>query len=212
MIEWRLVIVLLSLLAGVMVIWFFHYRRVMLRLMIDIVKSLEETFKPIDKNYHLLGYLVGFRATYDLPRSSMFKRAYILLTLIPRHSLLYYPIAKFITMKFDRLEIAVEPRVEVKEDFYLRKLSYIGLGLGKAPEISHFPIRERIRTRNGPYEMYYLNPDVKKIAHYVSSSNAKIYRVIVDSKKGLISILAKADPRAIKEIHNILVKIVDVVS
>ena len=210
MVEWRLLIVLLSLLAGAMVIWFFYYRRRMLRLMVDMVKALEDTFKPVDKNYYLLGYLVGFRAIYDLPRSSPFRKAYILLTLIPRHSLLYYPIARFVTMRFDRLEVAVEPRARVEENFYLRRLSYMGLGLGRAPDTTSFPVRERVRTINGSFEIYYSNPTLKKIVHYISSSNVKIYRVITSREGQLISILTEANPKTVKEVYDILVKVSDI--
>jgi len=53
----------------------------------------------------LLGYLVGYKASYKLGDGS---RAYIRLTTTPRHSLLYYPITA-IPKREDRVAIALQP-------------------------------------------------------------------------------------------------------
>jgi len=59
-------VVILSVLAVAMVIWYFKMRKVMILLMKKVTDDLEKFFKPRDKSYILLGYLVGYKAIYDL--------------------------------------------------------------------------------------------------------------------------------------------------
>jgi hypothetical protein len=81
----------LTVLSAASVIWYFRERRKMLVFVRDYVKELEEFFKPRDKTYTLLGYLVGFRAVYKLRGGD---ELYVLLTTAPRYALLYLPFIK----------------------------------------------------------------------------------------------------------------------
>ncbi|MCS7099561.1 MAG: hypothetical protein NZ925_04385, partial [Sulfolobales archaeon] len=98
-----IVITSMSVLAVASVVWYFRMRRKMLVLMKKVTEDLEKSFKPVDKAYVLLGYLVGYRAKYDLENGD---KVYILLTTAPRHSILYYPIARALK-RTDRLEVAI---------------------------------------------------------------------------------------------------------
>ncbi|MEM0478720.1 MAG: hypothetical protein QXS16_00195, partial [Pyrobaculum sp.] len=75
------------------VMWYFRERKKILKLMRDFVVELEEVFKPVDKTYTLLGYLVGFRAVYKLHNGD---QLYVLFTTAPRYAFLYLPFVKLL--------------------------------------------------------------------------------------------------------------------
>ncbi len=83
----------LMVLSVASVMWYFRERKRMLIFMRDYVKELEEFFKPRDKTYTLLGYLVGFRGVYKLGGGD---ELYILFTTAPRYALLYLPFIKML--------------------------------------------------------------------------------------------------------------------
>ncbi|OWJ54969.1 hypothetical protein Pdsh_04550 [Pyrodictium delaneyi] len=87
------------------VVWFFQIRRTMIMRMRAVVGILEDTLKPRDKEYTLLGYLVGFRAVYRLDKPWA-TRAWILYTMPPGHILFYLPII-LLQRRRDRLEITL---------------------------------------------------------------------------------------------------------
>ncbi|MGB9827081.1 MAG: hypothetical protein ACPLSM_01005 [Thermosphaera sp.] len=117
------VIILIAILGAASAIWFFRQRRRLIVLLRDVVLSLEKHFNPSSKEYQWLGYIVGFKARYVLPGKH---RVYLLLTTVPRHSLLYYPFAK-IAGRRDRLEIAFNPsdRVVAGEVYLVKKNSRV---------------------------------------------------------------------------------------
>ena len=105
--EWLLVYAVLTASAA-SVVWFFQVRRQMLAKMRAVVGILEEVFKPRDKTYTLLGYLVGFRAEYRLPYSWA-PRAWALYTMPPGHVFFYLPVVIARRMR-DRLELTIQVR------------------------------------------------------------------------------------------------------
>ena len=92
-------------LSGASVAWFFPARRYMIMLTKSIVEELEETLHPIDKTYELLGLYVGFRARFIVKGLREFRA---LLTLIPRHALLYLPVVA-VRGERDTLVLEAEP-------------------------------------------------------------------------------------------------------
>uniref|UniRef100_A0A7C2BKK9 Uncharacterized protein n=1 Tax=Thermosphaera aggregans TaxID=54254 RepID=A0A7C2BKK9_9CREN len=117
------VIVLIAILGSASALWFFRQRRKLIVMLRDVTLTLEKYFNPSGKEYQWLGYLVGFKARYILPGKH---RVYLLLTTVPRHSLLYYPFAKIAGRK-DRLEIAFSPsdRVVTGEVYLVKKNSRV---------------------------------------------------------------------------------------
>lgn len=105
--EWLLVYAVVTASAA-SVVWFFQVRRQMLVKMRAVVGMLEEVFRPRDKTYTLLGYLVGFRAEYRLP-SRWAPRAWVLYTMPPSHVFFYLPVVLARRMR-DRLEITIQVR------------------------------------------------------------------------------------------------------
>ncbi len=89
-------------LAGATTYQFFHGRRINLLLMRHYLGEIEKLIKPEDRNYVWSGGYVGYRAYY---RKGSRKYEFIL-TLLPRQSLLYFPIS-LITSRHDKLILKV---------------------------------------------------------------------------------------------------------
>jgi len=95
------IILLVVVLCGLTVLQFFKGRRDNLALMRIFSHELENAIAPKDKVYTWLGGYIGFKADYDVEEGTLDK-VEATLTLLPRHSLLYFPIALLIS-KRDRL-------------------------------------------------------------------------------------------------------------
>ncbi len=104
------IVLFLLALAAPSVIWFYGFRRHLIHRHRMVVSALEQLFRPRDKNYTLLGYLVGFRADYVL--DGEFSRAWILYTTPPIHVFFYLP-AIILGHKRERLAITIRPRGRV---------------------------------------------------------------------------------------------------
>jgi len=142
----------------------------------------------------LLGYLVGYKASYKLGDES---RAYIHLATTPGHSLLYYPIAA-IPKREDRVEIALQPsrgRV-LREAHAVRRGGYrlklvlrrdLGEELAKLNTLT-------VNTQNGVYELYYENlEDVNLILEVISDRSIPVYKLSAYKKQNLVEIVSRAE-------------------
>ena len=95
------IILLLVVFCGLTALQFFKGRRDNLALMSIFSHELENAIEPKDKLYTWLGGYIGFKADYNIGEGTLDK-VEVTLTLLPRHSLLYFPIALLIS-KRDRL-------------------------------------------------------------------------------------------------------------
>lgn len=103
-------LVLLFTLGAMSVLWFFQIRRLMILRMKRVVEVLEEELAPRDKNYLLLGYLVGFKAVYKAPRRlGDASTVWALYVQPPRHILFYLPLIHLMRSR-ERLEITLKLR------------------------------------------------------------------------------------------------------
>jgi len=89
---------LLVVLAVAATLQFYKGRRLNLILMKHYLNEIEDVIKPVDKEYTWLGGYVGYKARYITPDFDV----WVTLTLLPRQSLLYFPIA-LITSRHDKL-------------------------------------------------------------------------------------------------------------
>jgi hypothetical protein len=109
------------------VVWFFQTRRSMLLRMRGVVAILEDVFRPVDKEYTLLGYLVGFRAVYKL-RDRLLSRAWLLYIMPPYHVFFYLPVIA-LGRRRERLEVTLktsyplagEAHVYLRGDGFVRR-------------------------------------------------------------------------------------------
>jgi len=197
-----ILILVVVILAVASVVWYFRMRRRMIRFLRDFTVELEEVFKPRDKEYMLLGYLVGYKATYKLRDGS---RAYILLTTTPRHSLFYYPIAAILGRE-DRVEIALQPsrgRV-LREAHAVRRGEYrLKLVLRKdlGEELAKLNT-STVNTQNGVYELYYENPeDVNLILEIINDRSIPVYKLSAYKKQNLVEIVSRAELGKVKYLY-----------
>jgi hypothetical protein len=181
----------LSTLAAAMVVWFYWMRRRVLKLIKKVVDDLEGFFKPIDKTYTLLGYLVGFRAIYELERGD---RLFIVLTTTPRHSLIYYPLLKLLG-RTDRLQLALKP----SSRYVLRELHVVDARDKRSLQILARDLGERINwlsrveyeTPRGIYLVYYESPeDLDLVKRLIERSPARIFKLSAYTRENLVEVVA----------------------
>jgi len=186
-----LAVVLLSTLAVAMVVWYFRMRRVTLQLMKRVTEDLERFFRPLDKTYVLLGYLVGYRATYTLEGGD---RVFVVLTTVPRHSLLYYPVVKALG-RTDRLHLAIR----YGKRYVTRELHAVNLVDGRLHSVVLRDLGSRASTLSkreielsrGRYVVYYEDSsDLELVGRIVESSPVTLYKLSAYSKDNLVEVVA----------------------
>lgn len=93
-------LILIIILAGIMPYVYFRGERINISKMKQISKALQEHLEPKDQKYTMIGTLVGFEAVFDIKRD-LINKVEAVLILLPRHSLVYFPISK-LTSKSDK--------------------------------------------------------------------------------------------------------------
>jgi len=179
-----------------------------------VTEELEKVFKPVDKTYVLLGYLVGYRAKYELENGD---RVYILFTTAPRHSILYYPIAKALK-RTDRIEIAIEnSKRYVARDLHAvalsdsRLLNILLRDLGSKKEVIS---KRAIETSRGEYMVYYEDSgDIELVKRFIDSVELNIYRLSAFTRNNLVELVAEIREdsvqslvRALRELNRYVTK------
>jgi len=184
----------LMILTVAIVVWYFRMRRKMIKFLKEFTIKLEEVLKPKDKEYRLLGYLVGYKAFFTLSDDS---KAYVLLTTAPRLSLIYYPIARALGHE-DRVTIALEPsrRRVVREAHAVKEgesrlKAILSKDLGE--ELSRLSMT-KVNVRWGTYEIFYEDPrDVDLLIGIINDETIPIYKVSAYKGLNLTEIVSKAE-------------------
>ncbi|MEM4033915.1 MAG: hypothetical protein QXD16_04380 [Sulfolobales archaeon] len=203
------VLMLMSFLAIAMGVWYFRERRELIRFISDVIKELEDVFKPTDKVYELLGYLVGFKARFKLGRSSNMVNVYAMLTTVPTYSLLYYPIAKALSRK-NLLSIAVEFRGLMSRELHIvRKGSkrFEDRLRVDVPHIGRMYLKE-VTLSGKTYRVYYEDPrDVDVVLNELKGLNdvgLDIIQISIFKSKSTIYVVTEARRGIVKTIHKFI--------
>ncbi|MEM0362009.1 MAG: hypothetical protein QXH57_03725 [Sulfolobales archaeon] len=199
-------LVFMSFLAVIMVLWYFRKRRELIKFIKNIIDELEDVFKPADKVYEVLGYLVGFKAKYRLGKTSKALNAYASLTTVPRHSLLYYPIAKMLSRK-DILTIAVEFRDGVTEDFHLVRYGSKRLEVRLRNDVQDLDRmrRRKVELRGIPYVVYYYDEgDVGLIMSELEGLNLNLIQLSVFKSKNLVYVAVEAKEGIVRPVYKLI--------
>ena len=101
----ELVVLTILAIAAPSVIWFYRVRKNMIIKQKMIIETLETVFKPRDKLYTLIGYLVGFKASYRLGDGKI-EKIWIMYTTPPSHVFFYLPVI-FLAKEKERLELTI---------------------------------------------------------------------------------------------------------
>jgi len=198
----------LMVVAALTSIQFYKGRKLNLQLMEHYLRSIEEVVKPEDRDYVWLGGYVGFRAVYKVNRGNIGKFEYTL-TLLPRHSLLYFPIA-LLTSRHDKIYFVIRPLTEIKREAHLIQKGYYRL----RPNIENedFLQRETVEIAGREYEaLYEKKRDVTKLKELVESLSKphNVKHVSLTPKTNVFYVLMKPEPDTIERDVEKLVRFVN---
>ncbi|ACS33449.1 hypothetical protein [Thermococcus gammatolerans] len=188
----------IMVLAAVSSIQFYKGRKLNLQLMQHYLRSIEEVVKPEDKDYVWLGGYIGFRASYKVNRDNLRKFEYTL-TLLPRHSILYFPIA-LLTSRHDKIYFVIRPFAEIRREAHLIQKGYYRL----KPKIENedFLQRETIEIAGKEYEaLFEKRRDVEKLKELVEnlSKPHNVKHVSLTPKTNVFYVFMKPEPDTIEE-------------
>ncbi len=189
---------IIFVLAGISVIQYYRGRRLNLLLMEHYIKAVKGVIKPRDENYTWLGGYIGFRAEYKVNHDNIRKFEYTL-TLLPRHSILYFPIS-LLTSRHDKLYIVVRPLAQIKREAHLIQKGYYRL----RPNIENedFLRKETIEIAGKEYEaLFEKKRDIENLKEFVESlSNPhNVKHVSLTPKTNVFYVLMKPEPDTIAE-------------
>lgn len=183
------------------VLWYFRARKRMIKFIKEYTDELERELKPRSKEYVLLGYLVGYRAKYELEDG---RKAYILLTTAPKYSFFYYPVAKALGRE-DRVTIILElpGRTILRDAHAVRKsesrlMNTLSRDLGNhLAKLS----RSSIDTRQGVYDVLYEEPRDSDLLTKIINANARpLYKLSAYREFNAVEVVSKAEPGSVREL------------
>ncbi|NJE61105.1 hypothetical protein [Thermococcus sp. 21S7] len=189
-------ILAVMVLAAVSSLQFFKGRKLNLQLMQHYLRAIEDVVRPEDKEYVWLGGYIGFRAYYKVNRENIRKFEYTL-TLLPRQSILYFPIA-LITSRHDKLYVVVRPFSEIKREAHLIQKGYYRM----RPRIENEELlkKEVVEIAGRQYEaLYEKRRDVENLKALIESfSNPhNVKHVSLTPKTNVFYIQMKPEPETI---------------
>jgi hypothetical protein len=123
-------IFILFIAAAVLIMAGFYWgRRKNLAMIKGFSREIEAALHPLDQTYTWIGGVIGFRADYQIERE--FSRVEATCTLLPRQSVLYFPVARLVT-GFDRLFLVFHVEKKIKEEAHVLEPWY---GKTRGPKI-----------------------------------------------------------------------------
>jgi len=190
------------------VIWFFYFRRVMIRKQSALAALLERLLKPRDKLYMYLGYLVGFRADYRVSDDKV-KSVEATYTTPPYHVFFYLPLIAIFGKK-EKLDLVLRlregrggPRGEAH--VYDDSVASVRLAV-KGDLVGEY--REAVVEVGGRrYRAFYRGEaaldEAKRIISRLSSRGVRVFRVSVDgSRRALMASIEPTGPEAVEAALN----------
>jgi len=168
-------IFVLMVLAAIASMQFYRGRKMNVKLMEDSLAIIQRVIQPKDKNYTWLGGYVGYRAYYKVQKDNI-EELNITVTLVPRQSAFYYPIA-LITSRMDKIYVVAYPYTKIEREAHLIQEKYYHL----RPHIDNEPIlqKDRVIVKANGEEVHFNTlfekiGDVKKLRKFVEGlSNPK---------------------------------------
>ncbi len=165
---WDLFVIVVALgLAGAL--QFFRGRKINLVIMSESVKLFERILKPRDKEYRMIGLYVGYSGILKIGRDGI-KEVELTLVLLPRQSLLYFPIS-LLTSRFDKVFLRYVVTKRIPWEAHLIRKGYYRLG-----------IRRVIR---GIEKMFVTETEIGGVKYYMVYNNATAAKTLVNLVKRL---------------------------
>jgi hypothetical protein len=178
-----LILALIVALAFATTFQFYKGRKLNLLLMKHYLHEIESVLKPSDKEYVWLGGYVGYKAKYNRGKVE------VTLTLLPRQSLLYFPIS-LLTSRHDKLYIVFKLRNRMAEAHLIQRGYY-----RVKPKISASKITV-VKVNDIVFEAYYNDEkSLKWLTELVKSLSVEDIRHI--SVSDVLFVLMKPKPDTI---------------
>ncbi|MEB3779225.1 MAG: hypothetical protein GSR85_03230 [Desulfurococcales archaeon] len=216
----RDVLIVLFLASLPSIAWYFIMRRAMIRRQVAIIRGLEDLFKPKDKRYWLIGYLVGFQAKYWVRRGPLDK-VLITYTTPPYHAFFYLPIVA-LTRRRERLEVVMELNKSLKLNapvhVYTDKIYSVKAAVERdIPRRKGFIGMVKELVFDGKkLKAYYHNDSDLELALDIMRSISKtgeVLRVSIDpGKRRLMTVIYPRDVNGIIEAASIMAGYIDKVT
>ena len=202
------ILMAIMVMAALASIQFYKGRKLNLQLMYHYLETIEEVVKPEDKDYVWLGGYIGFKANYKINRDNIRKFEYTL-TLLPRQSLFYFPIA-LLTSRHDKLYFVVRPFAQIKREAHLIQKGYYRL----KPDIENEPLlqRETVEVAGRQYEaLFEKRRDIENLKAFVESlpKPENVKHVSLTPKTNVFYVFLKPEPDTIREVTEKIVRFVN---
>lgn len=192
--------------AVVLMVFYFLGRRKNLVLMQRYADAMEATLKPTDKQYTWSGGYLGFKAEYK-GAWGVVKKIKPTLQLMPRLSLLYYPVS-LLTMRHDKLFVVMESSRNLDNEAHLIKKGHYRLVPPGIKDVENFRKKE-VKLGDTDFELLYrdskgerqffswaggLKVDFNRVKHLSFTSSTNVIYAFVEPSTDLIPVLLKAMP------------------
>lgn len=201
MIEQSDLIALIIVLTLIAVTQFYRGRKLNLILIEFTARKLEEILKPKDKNYQWVGLYVGYKAMFNVNLKNI-KRVEAVITLMPRQSLLYYPIA-LITSRHDKLVMFFRYKGKVRGEAHLVKKHYYRLGIRRIIKGIEKMAVKTIKINGKTYYLIYNDYELsRKLVNTVLSLKKPtiVNHIAVVQSNNSLYLAAKVVPKYFEEL------------
>lgn len=191
------------ILAGLSVLQFFKGRKINLAILERSIRILEDVFKPRDKNYTVIGIYVGYSALYRIYKD-LISTIETVVTLLPRQSLLYYPISR-LTSRFDKIYLIIhyDKDKTLLGEAHVVKKGYYRLGIKRNIRGIEKMNIETTRIAGKHYYLVYTHRNLaEKLLEYIKSLSdpTLVNHIAVVPKHRRLYLAARLDLENLSEI------------
>ena len=185
-------LLLIMALGAIATLQFYKGRKLNLTIMNYHLRTIEKVVKPKDKDYVWIGGYVGFRAFYKVNEGNIDKFEYTL-TLLPRQSILYFPISKLIN-RHDKIYFVVKPYTTIRREAHLIQKGYYRF----RPKIEDEELlqREVIEVNGKQYEVLFeKRRDVELLRDFIQgfSKAENIKHISLTPKTNVLYVFMKPE-------------------
>jgi hypothetical protein len=168
---------------------YFWGRRQNKKLFLSAFNDLVDIVKPDDQTFTNIGGVVGYHTNLFIKKKGPVSRVDATITLLPRHSWLYFPISKIIS-KYDRLFITLYLKQNPLGEGHLIEKKYAGF---RGPKITNEQRlnKETIKWGKHDFYLYYVNLKVRD--HFIKFMELnpepaiiKHIAIVPDQKKSFV--------------------------
>ncbi len=207
-----IIIFVIMILAAAASMQFYRGRKKNVKLMEDSIAAVTNIVTPEEKEFVWLGGYVGYRAYYKIKKDNI-EEIDFTVTLVPRQSIFYYPIA-LLTTRHDRIYIVVYPLSKISREAHLIQEGYYHL----SPHIENEPVLKKEDVIIGNEEngsvykaLYERRADAEKLKKFVIglSNFRNVKHVSLTPSTNVFYVFMKLDVETLENDMKHIVKFVN---